>query len=221
MLERLVAICNFSWRIDYSGFKNLQEWNWRNTERKAVNRWLFEAKTALNMPCQDKGMPSRVARGDRKLGANGCWGTTWREERLVASLTATPRSAVRSEAERIPVFWTSSTRPHSPTTVWYADFKVYPCTTVITVVSHMTLFFLLYSKVIRSELTLVVLSGRAVSKNSCIRGRCLFEEGGLRELVQLVIRGECLTEDNSIADDCPFALVPQKSELHCVLLFIS
>ena len=27
--------------------------------RIAVNRWLFDARPALNMPCQDKGMPSR------------------------------------------------------------------------------------------------------------------------------------------------------------------
>ena len=40
--------------------------------RIVVNRWLFKARPALNMPCQDKGMPSRAARGDRKLGANGC-----------------------------------------------------------------------------------------------------------------------------------------------------
>ena len=53
----------------------------------------------------------------------------------------------------------------------------------------------------RSELALeasVFLSGRAVSENSCIRGRCLFG-GGFRELVQLVIRGECLTGDDSVA----------------------
>ena len=36
--------------------------------RIAFNRWLFEARPALNMSCQDKGMPSRAARGDWKLG---------------------------------------------------------------------------------------------------------------------------------------------------------
>ena len=51
-------------------------------------RWLFEARPALNMPCQNKShaikggsrlqegrteiVPSKVARGDRKLGVNGC-----------------------------------------------------------------------------------------------------------------------------------------------------
>ena len=46
-----------------------------------VNRWLFEAaRPALIMPCQDEGMPSRAARGDRKLGANGCRGASWSEQ---------------------------------------------------------------------------------------------------------------------------------------------
>ena len=55
---------------------------------------------------------------------------------------------------------------------------------------------------VRSELALeasVFLSGRTVSENSCIRGRCLFGEGGLQELVQLLIHSECLTGDDSIA----------------------
>ena len=76
MLERLVAICSGFWRIDDSGFKNIQEW-YRQTIyalRIVVNCWLFEARPALNIPCQDKGMPSRAARGDRELGANGCRG---------------------------------------------------------------------------------------------------------------------------------------------------
>ena len=86
--------------------------------------WLFEARPALNMLCQNKShaieggsrlqegrmevMPSMTSRGDRKLGANGCWGTLCSEKRLVASLTATSRSGVRSGAKRIPVFWTPS-----------------------------------------------------------------------------------------------------------------
>ena len=32
------------------------------------------------MPCQDKGMPLRAARGERKLGVDGCRGTSWRKE---------------------------------------------------------------------------------------------------------------------------------------------
>ena len=129
-------------------------------------------------------MPSKAAQGDRKLGATGCWGTLWSEERLVASLKATPRSGVGSGAKRIPVFWAWSSNSSSPTTVWCADFKVYPCTAVATVVYNMTLFFSPAFKslsIIRSELiTLeasVVLSGRAVSENPCVRGRGLFREG--------------------------------------------
>ena len=51
------------WRIDDSGLKNLQEWYGRNIYaiRIAVNRYLFEAGPALNMPCQDKGMRSGAA----------------------------------------------------------------------------------------------------------------------------------------------------------------
>ena len=81
VLDRLVVICSVSWRIDYSGFKNLQQWYRRNiyVVRIAVNRWLFRARPALNMPCQAKGMPSTAARGDRKFGANGCWGASWSE----------------------------------------------------------------------------------------------------------------------------------------------
>ena len=57
----------FFFKMDDSGF---------NAVRIAVNRWFFAARSALNMPCQDKGMPSRATRGDRKLGADGCWGTS-------------------------------------------------------------------------------------------------------------------------------------------------
>ena len=81
MLERLVAICSVFWRIDNPRFENLQEWYRRiiSAVRIAANRWFFAARLALNMPCQAKGMPSRVARGDRKSGANGCWGASWSE----------------------------------------------------------------------------------------------------------------------------------------------
>ena len=82
MLERLVAICSFSWRINSSGFKNLQKWYSRNNYavRIAVNCWLFEARPVSNMPCQDKDMLSRAARGDRKIGANGCRGASWSKD---------------------------------------------------------------------------------------------------------------------------------------------
>ena len=48
----------FFWRIDDSGPKSLQERYGRNI---AANRWLFEARPASNLPCQNKGMPSRAA----------------------------------------------------------------------------------------------------------------------------------------------------------------
>ena len=54
----------------------------------------------MKMPCKNKNRtvesssrlqdgrtkvtPSTTARGDRISGANGCWGTLWSEERLVA-----------------------------------------------------------------------------------------------------------------------------------------
>ena len=36
----------------------------------------FEARPALNTPCQDKGMSSRTTRGYWKLGAIGCRGAS-------------------------------------------------------------------------------------------------------------------------------------------------
>ena len=67
--------------------------------------------------CQDKGMPLKAARGERKLGANGCWERLWSKERLVASLTATPRSGVRSGGERVPVFW-------APSSPFFTDYSM-------------------------------------------------------------------------------------------------
>ena len=57
----------FFWRFDDPGLKNIQERYGRNTYavRTAANRWFFTARPALNMSCQDKGMPSRAARGYR------------------------------------------------------------------------------------------------------------------------------------------------------------
>ena len=67
LCERLVTICSVFWRIDDSGLKNLQEGYGRNiyTVRIAASRWFLAAKPASNMPYQDKGMPSRAARGCR------------------------------------------------------------------------------------------------------------------------------------------------------------
>ena len=55
------------WRTDVSEFKNLQAWYGRNiyAVRIAVNCWFLTARPASNMPCQDKDMPSRAARGYR------------------------------------------------------------------------------------------------------------------------------------------------------------
>ena len=67
MLKRLVMICSVFWGIDGSGLKNLQEWYGRNiyAVRVAANRWFFTARPTLNMPCRDKGVPSRATRGYR------------------------------------------------------------------------------------------------------------------------------------------------------------
>ena len=69
-------------RIDDSGFKKLQEWYRRviYAVNIAVNRQFFPARPALNMPCQAKGMPSRAAQGDWKLGTNGYRGASWSED---------------------------------------------------------------------------------------------------------------------------------------------
>ena len=56
-LERLVAICSVFWRIDDSGFKDLQEW-YRQiiyAVRIAVDRFFPAARLVLNMPCQAMG----------------------------------------------------------------------------------------------------------------------------------------------------------------------
>ena len=69
-------------------------------------------RLALNMPCQDKGMPSRAARGYRKLGAIGCRGASWSEQLDSKELREALGSAIG--AERIPVFWALSTWPAHP-----------------------------------------------------------------------------------------------------------
>ena len=124
-------------------------------------------------------MPSRVARGDRKLAANGCWRTLWSEERLVANLTATPRSGVRSGAERIPVFWTPSAHPSSSATMWYADFKrlCESCCTAVMQKSNTSYSFVFFS---RSVLSCIRISARSLpcSQSGC----CSFWEGDLQEL---------------------------------------
>ena len=80
-LERLVAICSVFWRIDDSGFKNLQECYKRiiYAARIAVDRFSPATWLALNMPCQAV-RAGNTDRGDRKSGANGCRGASWSEE---------------------------------------------------------------------------------------------------------------------------------------------
>ena len=80
-LERVVAICSVFWRIGDLGFKNLQECYRRviYTVRIAVDCIFSAAWLALNIPRQAVGA-GRVAQGNRKSGANGCWGASCSEE---------------------------------------------------------------------------------------------------------------------------------------------
>ena len=97
--------------------------------------------------------------------------------------------------EMIPVFWAPSSWPahsSSSATVWYADFKgfvspVVPllCRKVIPRIapsfSHVLCFRALgYLRVAFLALEAgIVLPGRAVSENSCIRSSCLFGDGNI------------------------------------------
>ena len=45
-----------------------------------VNRRLLKARPALSMPGQDKGVPSRAASSEWKIGAEDCRGTSWSKE---------------------------------------------------------------------------------------------------------------------------------------------
>ena len=83
--------------------------------------------------------------------------------------------------------------------------KCGPCTALVTVVPHMTLFF-------SPAVCAIVFTYNRIGKKfesstlgACSRSkRCYFGEG-LRGIVQLVVRGECLTENDSTAYDCSFA----------------
>ena len=110
MLERLGEAAAVFFKIDASLF---------NAVHITVNRWFFAARPVWKC-CATKShavksgsrlqkertevAPLMAARVYRMSGSTGCWGTLWSKERLVASLTATPRSGVRFGAERIPVF---------------------------------------------------------------------------------------------------------------------
>ena len=150
-------------------------------------RWLFEARPVLNMPCHDKGMPSKAARGYWKLGAIGCRGASWSEQLDDKELRGALVSAIR--AERISVCWISSAHASSSASVWYADFKEL-CKLCCTAVMHKS--NTPYSSVFlsRSMRSCILISARSLP---CYRsGCCLFSEGCLRELVhlqQLFVRG--------------------------------
>ena len=122
MLERLVATCSVFWRIDDSGFKNLQECYRQNNYavRIVVNRLLFEARPALSMPSQDKGLPSRAARGDRKLGENGCRGSAWSEQLDGKELRRALWSAIRNRED-----------PRFLDTVYTASLSVFFCYSMV------------------------------------------------------------------------------------------
>ena len=122
MWERLVAICSVFWRIDDSGFKNLQECYRQNNYaiHIGVNRLLFKARPALNMPSQDKGLPSRAARGDRKLGANDCRGSAWSEQLDGKELRRALWSAIRNRED-----------PRFLKTVYTASLSFFVCCSMV------------------------------------------------------------------------------------------
>ena len=97
----------------------------------------LEARPALNTLCRENVLPSRVARGyisrrngghvvdegARMSGAIDCWGMLWSEELLMARLTATPRSGVRSGAGTV---FMASTPFFQLQALWYAQLVVMP-----------------------------------------------------------------------------------------------
>ena len=124
-------------------------------------------------------MPSITARGEWKLGASDCRRTSWNKELDGKELRGALGGERDLELTGFAVSRTPSTclTHPSPIAVWYADFKVYPYTDLgSTVISRFG-----NSRV--ASLTLearVVCSGKALCENPCIRGRCLFGEGGHR-----------------------------------------
>ena len=64
-----------------------------------------------------------VDEGARMSGAIDCWGMLWSEERLMASLTATPRRGVRSGAGPVSM---ASTPFLQLQALKYAEFVVKP-----------------------------------------------------------------------------------------------
>ena len=64
-----------------------------------------------------------VDEGARISGAIDCWGMPWSEERLMASLTATPRRDVRSGAGTVFIASTPFLQLQAS---WYSEFVAKP-----------------------------------------------------------------------------------------------
>ena len=67
MLEPLVTICSVFGGSMIRESKTFRSGTGENIYAVciAANCWFFTARPALDMPCQDKGMPSRATRGYR------------------------------------------------------------------------------------------------------------------------------------------------------------
>ena len=118
-------------------------------------RWLFGTRPVM-MSCQEKVSPSRAARGytnwreerrsrrhgdsrrDWSLGANGCRGASWSNERFGPnSLTATPQSGLLLSGRL-----RTSRTPDPLISMYMVCWKVYSCTAVSsTVTCHVTLLY--------------------------------------------------------------------------------
>ena len=124
------------------------------------------------MPCQDKCMSSRAARGDRKLGANGCRGASWSEQLDGKELRGALGIVIGTE--RVPVFWTPSAHPSLSATVWNADFKGLCMSCYIAVMQKSNTS---YSSVFISRCVLSCIRISARSLPCSRSGRCSFREG--------------------------------------------
>ena len=104
-LERLVVICSVFWRVEDSGFKNLQERCRRISYavRIAVDRFSPAAWLTLNIPCQAMG-DERAARGDRKSGVNIYQGSSELRGALDGERNLEPRGSPFS-GHRLPILF--------------------------------------------------------------------------------------------------------------------
>ena len=80
------------------GSTTFKEWYRQNIYAVCIvmNHWLFKARPALNMPCQDKGMLTRSAE------VIGCQGRTVVGERYGASSLTVRNSVERLERDKEP-----------------------------------------------------------------------------------------------------------------------